>query len=309
MSFVSTPADPVPEGGVADFLTAADGTRFRVARWCPDTATRGTVVILNGRTEFIEKYFEVIGELIEQGYAVASLDWRGQGMSDRALDNPHKGHVDHFDLFISDLRQAMREFIEPNCPGPFRALCHSMGGNITLRYLGEHPGDFESCVFSAPMWGIGMAARTPWWMRGISQMANAVGLGHRYVPGGEGDYGESSVVFENNTLTHDENRFRRFVAQVAVQPQLELGSPTLHWFRGAIHSMDIVHSPGFVEAIEIPVLVCSASADVLVSVEAQTLIAERFPAGKQIIVEGAKHELMMEIDVHRERFFAAFHEL
>jgi lysophospholipase len=309
VTLVETLAAPIPEGGVAQFLTAPDGTRFRVARWCPDTATRGTVVILNGRSEFIEKYFEVIGDLLARGYAVASLDWRGQGLSDRPLDNRHKGHVEHFDLFIADLRQAMTEFIEPNCPGPYRALCHSMGGNITLRYLGEYPGGFESCVFSAPMWGIGKAPRTPFWMRGISHVTHLLGLGHSYVPGGEGDYGESSSLFEGNVLTQDEERFRRFVAQVAANPQLELGSPTLRWLRGAIRSMDIVHSPGFVEAIEIPVRVCTAGDDALVSVEAQTLVAERFPNGRQLIVPGARHELLMELDVHREQIFAVFDDL
>lgn len=309
MSFVVTEADPVPEGGVAERLTAADGTRFRVARWCPDTTTRGTVVVLNGRTEFIEKYFEVIGDLLERGYAVASLDWRGQGLSDRPLENRHKGHVAHFDLFVSDLRQAMTEFVEPNCPAPYRAICHSMGGNITLRYLHAYPDSFESAVFSAPMWGIGKAPRTPWWMRAVSAVTNAFGMTHSYIPGVEGDYGHESNTFEGNVLTQDRDRFERFTAQVAAEPELELGSPTHGWVKQAIASMDVVHSEGFPEAIHTPIRVCSAGEDTLVSVAAQRLVADRLPNAKQILVEGAKHELLMELDTYREQVFAAFDEI
>ena len=35
----------------------------------------------------IEKYFEVVGELRRRGFAVAVLDWRGQGGSSRLLRN------------------------------------------------------------------------------------------------------------------------------------------------------------------------------------------------------------------------------
>lgn len=308
MSFIVTSQNPVPPGGESDWLVAPDGTRFRVARFGSSTAKRGTVVLLSGRTEFIEKYFEVIDGLIKRDYAVATLDWRGQGLSDRALANPHKGHVKDFDLFVSDLHQMIEEFVRPNCPAPYRVLCHSMGGNILLRYLGEHPGAFQSAVFSAPMWGLGKFARTPAWMRCVSHATHLLGLGDRFIPGG-GDYAESDRAFEGNSLTHDAQRFERCVTQIDQEPRLALGAPTLEWVRQAIKSMSVIHAPGFAEAIRIPIVVCSAEADALVSVEAQTLVTERLPMGRQIVVAEAKHELMMELDVHRDVVFSAFDDL
>ena len=47
----------------------------------PDVPAAGVCVLLNGQTEFIEKYFEVIDELRGRGFAVATMDWRGQGGS------------------------------------------------------------------------------------------------------------------------------------------------------------------------------------------------------------------------------------
>lgn len=308
MTFVTTDQSPVPSGGVSEWLSAADATRFRVARFVHSNSERGTVVLLNGRTEFIEKYFEVICDLQNRGYSVATLDWRGQGMSDRPLPNRQKGHVENFDLYVSDLRQTMTQFVEPNCPAPYRLLCHSMGGNIGIRYLGQYAATIESAVFTAPMWGIGRHARTPRLLRLAGSAANLLRLGTSYIPGGK-DYGESDRSFEENVLTHDPARFAGFVAQLKAQPELELGAPTFEWARQGIRSMDTIHAPGFAESIETPVRVCTAGADALVSVDAQKLVADQLPNGKQVIIEGAKHELLMEIDAYRDQVFAEFDAL
>jgi len=306
---VGTAASPAPEGGVVEWLIARDGTRFRGARWCPSGATRGTVVVLNGRTEFIEKYFEVIEDLLARGFCVASLDWRGQGLSDRALPNPHKGHVEHFDLYVADLRHAVETFIEPACPAPYRVLAHSMGGNIALRYLGAYPDSFCAAVFSAPMWGIGKAVRPGTFVRALSSLAGALRLHSYYVPGVGGDFDEAERRFEGNELTQHRGRFECTIEKIDAEPRLALGAPTLGWVRQAIVSIDCVHAPGFAEAIGIPIRVCSACDDALVSLDAQAAIVERLPAARQILLEGAKHELLMELDRHRDHVYAAFDEL
>jgi lysophospholipase len=308
MDFVTTDEDPVPKGGTTAWLTAMDQTRFRVAHFVPENNRCGTVVLLNGRTEFIEKYFEVIGDLNARGYAVATLDWRGQGMSDRPLSNRHMGHVANFDLYISDLRQMMTEFVEPHCPAPYRLLCHSMGGNIGMRYLGLFSEGIASAVFSAPMWGIRKYARTPRHLRLVGAAAHLLGRGGAYIPGGR-DYGDSDRTFEDNVLTHDPSRFARFVAQIGAESQLALGAPTFEWARQAIVSMDKIHEPGFAEVIQTPIRVCTAGADSLVSHEAQRLVADRLPSVKQVIIADAKHELLMEIDAYRNQIFAAFDSL
>ncbi|MCP4038974.1 MAG: alpha/beta hydrolase [bacterium] len=308
MPFVATPQDPIPADARAVWLEATDGTRFRVARFGPQDAPRGTVVIMNGRTEFVEKYFETIGDLLRRGYAVATLDWRGQGRSDRALQNPHKGHVEDFEHYVSDLRQAVVEFVEPHCPAPYRALCHSMGGAIGLHYLHTHPDTFESAIFSAPMWGIGSRARAAGWMRAVGALTHWLQLHARYLPGG-GDYGQDDRTFEDNTLTQDADRFARFIAQIDADPRLALGGPTLGWARQAIHAIDTIHAPGFAEAIRIPIRICSAGRDTLVSGEAHRLVAERLPEGTLIPIQEARHEVLMELDPFRRQFFAAFDAL
>ena len=64
-------------------MKTPDGVNLRFARWTPPPGRKGTVVVLQGRTESIEKYFETVRDLRARGFAVATFDWRGQGLSDR----------------------------------------------------------------------------------------------------------------------------------------------------------------------------------------------------------------------------------
>ena len=309
MTLIATPSDPIPAGASCQWLTADDGTRLRVARFAPDGATRATVVVLNGRTEFIEKYFEVIGDLLARGFAVATMDWRGQGLSDRALPNPHKGHVADFSLFIEDLQQVMTSFVLPACPAPYALLCHSMGGNISLRYLAQHPGVFQAACFSAPMWGIGKTERPGFATKLLVNVACRLGMSSRYLPASGGDFGHESSRFEGNVLTSDRERFERFMAQIETEPKLALGGPTLGWVKQAIASIEALHAPGFAEAIETPIRVCTAGADALVPGAAHETISRRLPNAKRVVIEGSQHELLVEVDAYRDRTFGVFDEL
>src|SRR6202049_4419931 len=109
MTLVSIPANPVPDGAVEGTLKTRDGVSLRFARWSPPPGRKGTVCLFQGRAEFIEKYFETVRDLRDRGFAVATLDWRGQGMSDRALRNPRKGYVRNFDQYETDLETFVNE--------------------------------------------------------------------------------------------------------------------------------------------------------------------------------------------------------
>src|SRR5215510_8086444 len=97
MDLVALAKNPVPSGATTGILKCPNGMRLRFARWEPTRGPRrGTVCVFHGRGEFIEKYFEVVRDLRDRGFAVATFDWRGQGLSDRLLSDRTKGHIRGF---------------------------------------------------------------------------------------------------------------------------------------------------------------------------------------------------------------------
>ena len=76
--------------GTAEWFEGARGFRLRAALF-PAKNPRGSVILSGGRTEFIEKYLEVIRELVGRGFTVLTHDWRGQGLSQRLLADRLKG--------------------------------------------------------------------------------------------------------------------------------------------------------------------------------------------------------------------------
>src|SRR5688572_17035918 len=135
MDLVSILADPVPDEFDASTVKTRDGVSLRFARWRPPPGRKGTVCLFQGRAEFIEKYFETVRELRARGFAVATFDWRGQGLSQRILGNPRKGHVRDFSDYELDADAFMKEVVLPDCPPPLFAIGHSMGGTVMMRIV------------------------------------------------------------------------------------------------------------------------------------------------------------------------------
>src|SRR3979490_1652617 len=133
MTLVSIPANPVPEDVVTGTIKTPDGAELRFARWAPPAGRKGTICVFTGRGEQIEKYFETVRDLRDRGFAVAMIDWRGQGHSSRRLRDPRKGHVRHCSAFQIDLETFVQQVVLPDCPPPHFALAHSMGGAVMLR--------------------------------------------------------------------------------------------------------------------------------------------------------------------------------
>jgi lysophospholipase len=304
MKLVSIPANPVPDNVVTGMVKTPDGVSLRFARFAPPAGRRGTVCILPGRTEWIEKYFETIRDLRSRGFAVAILDWRGQGLSDRQFSDRHKGHVGSFSEFDADLETFMREVVLPDCPPPIFALAHSMGGTVALRAAHRGQRWFDRIVLSAPMLGVALihstviAASIVWGMR-------QWGLGGMYVPGRYPGVLDLRP-FAGNILTSDPVRYARNAAVIEAEPALGLGGPTVAWCDAAFHAMRATSDPTYPADIRQPILIVGAGRDVIVSNTAIEDFALKLRAGSHLVVSGSQHELLMEQDRYRSQFWAAF---
>lgn len=308
MDLVALAKNPVPPGAVVGTFPGHDGTTLRYARW---TATRGprrgTVCLFSGRGEFIEKYFEVIADLRRRGFAVATMDWRGQGRSDRPLPNRNKGHVRDFSDYDRDLLRFMKDIVLPDCPPPFFALAHSMGGHILLRNATMSGTWFQRIVACAPMLALHPErARYPIGLvRAYTEIATLAGLGKSYVAHGS-DRPEEMVPFEQNALTTDRERWTRNKSVLEVDPALGLGAPTVAWLRAALRSCAALQSDDYAINVHVPLLLFSAGADRIVSTPAIEDFAVRLKIGTHVTIPNARHEILQEVDDVRQRFWAAF---
>jgi lysophospholipase len=305
MDLIATPKNPVPLGASTGFIKGKRRAQLRFARW-PSALRerRGTVCILPGRSEFIEKYFEVVGELRRRGFAVAVLDWRGQGGSSRLLRNPLNGYVRSFADYDDDLARFMTEVVLPDCPPPYFALGHSMGATVLFRAATMRGCWFSRIVMTAPMLKVDLPA-SPRAVSAFTWMCSLAGFGGAPVPGGMKAYQESQV-FEGNLLTSDRERFVRNQSVVAAAPKLALGPPTIAWLRAALGAMAEIGSDSFPTRLRVPVLMLAASDDHIVSSPAIEALAMRLKAGAQLVLRGARHEILQERDIIREQFWAAF---
>ena len=304
MQLVSIPANPVPDDVVTGALKTRDGRTLRFARWRPPPGRKGTVCLFPGRTEFIEKYFETVRELRTRGFAVAMLDWRGQGRSERQLKNPRKGHVGDFSEYEADVEVFMNEVVLPDCPPPLFAIGHSMGGTVMLRVARQGSRWFDRMVLSAPMIRLAGSRNSAASKFAVRTM-RYIGLGSLYVPGGS-DTVRATEDFIGNLSTSDPVRHARTKAVLEAAPDLGIGSPSVSWLNAAYRAMAEIAEPSFLAKVRQPLMLVAAGRDQIVSTAAIEDIAIRLRAGSHLIVAGSRHELMMEQDRYRGQFWAAF---
>ncbi len=290
------------------FFLLRDGIRLRCAWWNATLEeSRGTIVLLTGRGEFLEKYAtEIVGDLLGRGFSVAAMDWRGQGLSDRPLADRGKGHIDNFTTYMADVRQFLNSVVRPEAKGPVIALCHSMGGHIMMREIAENgPGPLSAAVFVSPMTGLFREAM----LRSVLMlMPEMPAIEERYLFG-TGPFLLLAREFNSNYVTHDERRYRFTDEWFAADPRLALGGPTLGWARQAVRSMSAALAPGYLERIDIPALLFTAGEDRLIPPRTHLPVVARIKKATHVIIEGARHEIMMETDTLQAPFWKAFDRL
>lgn len=300
--FVEIEGNPAPLGAEIKWLEGADGRRLRMCL-APGTGgktARGTVIVCPGRTEFIEKYFEVACELQAMGFAVLILDWPGQGLSDRLLPDAMKGHVDSFQTFMRALQEALNE-LSDTLPRPHVSLAHSMGGAIALAAITQKLVDVEAAAFSAPMWGLKSRFMG---MKYLAWSMLTLGQGGSFA-----QKPKPRGTFEENFVTHDRARWNLHEKLLQAHPPLELGPITWSWLRASLEVIDRFAKPSALANVNCPVLIATAGEEALVDNDSHHRISRHLTNVERIYIDHARHEILMETDDIREQFWAAFKRL
>lgn len=285
-----------PPGGTAWWARAADGTRIRLALW-PAARARGTVLIFPGRTEYVEKYGHTAAALVDRGFCVITLDWRGQGLADRPAGIT-SGHVRRFADYQADVAVLTTAAAARALPRPWLMIAHSMGGSIGFRSLAEGL-PVQAAAFCAPMWGLGVTGlrRAAAW--GISALARHARQDHRLTPGTSPLSYVMNVDFADNDLTSDAEEFAHLRRQLAAHPEMALGGPSLRWLGESLAEIGWIHRQPFPR---LPVAVGLGTEERIVHPAPIRRMAEAWPGATLDLYDGARHEILMERPEHRRRF-------
>ncbi|MGR3485869.1 MAG: alpha/beta fold hydrolase [Paracoccaceae bacterium] len=287
-----------PDGGRADWIEASDGLRLRAVHW-PAQAAAGTVLMFPGRTEYAEKYGRVARDLAAAGLGTLAIDWRGQGLSDRLLDDPIPGHVCRFRDYQRDVAALVAHAAALDLPRPFHLLAHSMGGAIGLRAL--HDGlDVATAAFSAPMWGVRIPPVQRPVALGLAAVSGRFGFARKTAPGAQPPYVLTGA-FADNTLTTDRDHWDWMGTHVAAVPGFVLGPPTWQWLDEALAEIRRLAN---MTTPPVPCLTGLGGDELIVDADAIRRLMGRWKGGRLVEYEAARHEVLMEAPAIRDAFLA-----
>lgn len=282
--------------GICHWIQTVDGVRIRVGHW-PIENAKGTIIIFPGRTEYVEKYGRTAKDFGKRGFACAAIDWRGQGIADRLLENRAVGHVDTFEDYQLDAQAMLAHVKSLGLPEPYHLLGHSMGGCIGLRAL--YDGfPVQSAAFTAPMWGIKMSAALRPIAWGLSSVSKPLGFSGLFAPGQQAETYVLRATAEENTLTSDATSFDMLQNQLKAHPDLALGGPSLHWLNESLREMRMLSQRA---APDVPCITFLGSEEAIVDPVRIYDRMEHWSNGELVVLEDGRHEVLMELPAIRDR--------
>jgi len=278
------------------------------------------LVISSGRSEGYLKYKELSFDLFNLGFNVFLIDHRGQGLSERELENPHKGYVENFQYYVDDLAMFIESIVSPHCTvdgnifKPY-LLAHSMGGAIAARYLQDYPNNIQAAVLSSPMLGFNSGGIPDIVAKPLIKTTAQLNQWFDETPWyffGQEDYVQNDFV--GNPLMHCELRHQQFSQLYHKTPAIQLGGITVKWLTESIAALEKIFTN--INKIITPTLVIQAGADKIVNNQAQDDFCQQLhqlhpqscPNGIPLVVKDAYHELFFESDIYRQQALTAVEE-
>ena len=261
-------------------------------RKCGDTA----VIIIEGRTEFQQKYAELTFDLFKKGLCVYTYDHRGQGLSSRLVDDHQKSHVEHFSDYTSDLLAFDNAIVRPNHYKRVFLFGNSMGGLIAAQYASQTTLPISGVILSAPMFDIrtnplpAFVVHAAAWI--MTKIKRGEKWGWKQVP-----WDPARDTFESNRTTSSRRRYDVTLSAFILHPEAAIGGATWRWILESQRATS--GAIGLAKSIKAPLLVFQAPRDTFVKPGAQQKFCSRAASCQLRIAPNAKHEIFQEIDATR----------
>ncbi len=256
-------------------LAGTGGRRLFWRSWTPGEPARAVIVLVHGLGEHSGRYDHVVARLLDEGYAIHTLDHRGHGRSDgpRAL-------IHDMDDVVSDLDALVDQAVAAQPGVPVFLLGHSMGGLISLRYALAHQDRLAGLILSASLAALDAVPKP------LELVARTLSVVAPQAP----------VIALDSALV---SRDPAVVAGYRSDPLVHHGKIPA---RTAVQLADTVERfPDSVGAITVPVLILYGTADRLCPPAGSVMLGERIGSSDKTVTayDGLFHEILNEPE--RER--------
>ena len=286
---------PLFDSRSTQFFEGVEGKKIAYMTF-PANNEKGAIIFVNGRCEPMKKYREIIYDLAVQGYSLYVLDHRGQGYSDRVIDDDReKSHVKKFEHYVEDLNTFVETIVKPKDHGKTFVVAHSMGGAIATLYLHRYKPAIQGAVFSSPMFEINLGKYSRTQANALLLKAWLTRSMDKYVPNGKG-YNKNEA-FDENQGTNSLLRWEVTRKVVEDEPELGIGSPTYRWVGTALKATDKIMKNA--KKIEYPILILEAGNDQIVHPRGEEKFLKLNKMAQILRFPKAKHEIFVETDEFR----------
>ncbi len=282
----------------------------------PIEGPKDTVLLIQGRSTFLEFYETLIVPLLDRGLNVWMYDLSGQGGSTRLVEPESHDeetiqqmqHVDSFDLYVEDARDFIHEVVEPNSDGRLILGGYSTGAHIALRVL-QHPSNipFDSAFMISPL----LALNAPIGNKPLSYVfwcaSLFMGLDNYRPEAGPVDP-IFTASYEGNVYTSDRAGYRELQALCIQYQPFVMGGVSLGWIKAALDSLELLWKNKAIRIIQVPVLIATGGEDTMIDIRYNAEFARRLRHSKHAYYPKARHEIFRETPEIRAQWWADFDE-
>ncbi len=311
-AYIAAGLPPMPTGWDWEMFEPEPGIKLRTGvAETSASASKGTILLIPGYTAMLELYSETFQTFVDEGYDVAGIEYRGQGLSHRDLPNPEKGYVSSYDTLAADIAAYIGK-LKSDGAGKIYIYANSMGGHLALRMAGTEQPDVESYFLLVPMVQIETGEFPYDVARYLAGFYSATGLGTAFAPG-QGPFvpGKEQLGTPSPCMDNAKTAQVRDALYIRDEKYRVVGT-TNDWVTRTMRSTDEITSPGFVQRLNKPFFVVTAGDDKWVSTPAATQMCEKLKSCQIAHYEQSRHcidrekaETTKDILSKATRFFAA----
>ncbi len=188
--------------------------------WEYDGEAEATILFLNGRTEYTDKYHHLIN-MFDRPWNIIMYDHYGHGRSEGV-----RTWAESYDTYyVCDMKKMVDEVAVP-MGLPVVVVAHSMGSGVATRYAELHPGGVVAYALSSPMYHFSTGGVPPQVVLGIAEQ--------------EIEKGNTKEHFRpqppippclESFLTHDCEQYDKF----SHDPLALIGDPTYGWLAATFY--------------------------------------------------------------------------